>query len=205
MFVFGVGQLGRYGLFISSNLTLAYLLSANPQQSLDEQGIEQLPDILPVNGSVEEDSAEVVDDPASVLAHVQLARTPRKLVIHSVSTDMLNGKETEGQRRAQTVLELADEINVPNLADHIQQFLFEQFHPHDTRDHSEVPLAQRPHYTGRISVFNSASSTFYAPSDLSGIGGMTREHIRSCPAWRNEHSRKDCVFVITGDSNAHGM
>lgn len=23
--------------------------------------------------------------------------------------------------------------------------------------------------------------------------------------WRYKHSRKDCVFVITGDSNAHGM
>jgi hypothetical protein len=111
---------------------------------------------------------------------------------------------TEGRKRGQTVPDLAGEINVPNLADHVQQFLFEQLHPNDTRDLSEVPANQRPSYTGKISVFNSASSTFYAPSDLSGLGGMKREHIRSCPVWRNEHSRNDCVFIIT-DSDTQGM
>ncbi|OAX31919.1 hypothetical protein K503DRAFT_702939, partial [Rhizopogon vinicolor AM-OR11-026] len=46
-------------------------------------------------------------------------------------------------------------------------------------------------------VFNSASSTFYAPSNLSGIDGMKREQIHSCLMWRNKHLRNDCVFVIT--------
>ncbi|KAG1871049.1 hypothetical protein C8R48DRAFT_595979, partial [Suillus tomentosus] len=41
-------------------------------------------------------------------------------------------------------------------------------------------------------------------SDLSGIGGMKREHIHACPLWRNEYARNDCVFVIT-DSDTHGM
>jgi len=112
--------------------------------------------------------------------------------------------QAEGRKRAQTVPNLAAEIQVPNLADHIQQFLFEQLHPDDTRNLSEIPLNQRPCHTGKISVFNSASSTFYAPSDLSGIGGMKREHIRSCPMWRNGHSRNDCVFVIT-NPDAPGM
>ncbi|KAG2028673.1 hypothetical protein BDR03DRAFT_882936, partial [Suillus americanus] len=53
-------------------------------------------------------------------------------------------------------------------------------------------------------VFNSASSRFYVPSDLSGIGGMRVEYIRSCPSWQNEHSRHDCVFVNT-DSSLPGM
>ena len=57
---------------------------------------------------------------------------------------------------------------------------------------------------GRISVFNSASSIFFAPSDLSGLAGMKREYIRSCPKWRNEESRRDCVFVIT-DPEIPGM
>ncbi|KAG2121642.1 hypothetical protein BD769DRAFT_1361146, partial [Suillus cothurnatus] len=59
-------------------------------------------------------------------------------------------------------------------------------------------------YLNKISVFNSASSRFYAPSDLSGIGGMRVEHIRACPSWRNEHSRNDCVF-INMDSSLPGM
>ncbi|KAG1731185.1 uncharacterized protein EDB91DRAFT_1058869, partial [Suillus paluster] len=53
-------------------------------------------------------------------------------------------------------------------------------------------------------VYNSAVSTFFAPSDLSGIGGMKREYIRVSPNWRQGYARKDCVFVIT-DPNAHGM
>ncbi|KAG2029453.1 hypothetical protein BDR03DRAFT_880722 [Suillus americanus] len=61
-----------------------------------------------------------------------------------------------------------------------------------------------PHFDGRIRVFNSAVSTFFAPSDLSGIGGMKHEYICVSPKWRNGHARKDCVFVIT-DPNAHRM
>ncbi|KAG0705380.1 hypothetical protein DFH29DRAFT_780322, partial [Suillus ampliporus] len=56
----------------------------------------------------------------------------------------------------------------------------------------------------KISVFNSACSRFYAPSDLCGFGGMRVEHIRSCPLWRNEFSRYDCVFVSTG-SDTEGI
>ncbi|KAG1788627.1 uncharacterized protein HD556DRAFT_1195128, partial [Suillus plorans] len=59
-------------------------------------------------------------------------------------------------------------------------------------------------YPGKISVFNSASSRFYAASDLSGIGGMRIEHIHACPSWRNEYSRNDCVFVNT-DSGLPGL
>ncbi|KAG1722011.1 hypothetical protein EDB19DRAFT_1859531 [Suillus lakei] len=110
----------------------------------------------------------------------------------------------EGTKRAQSIPELSTELCIPDLADLIQCFLFEQSNPKDACDPTEVPLLEFPHYRGRISVFNSALSTFHAPSDLSGIGGMKRKHIRACPLWRNECVRNDCVFVIT-DSNARGM
>ncbi|KAG2115115.1 uncharacterized protein F5147DRAFT_569415 [Suillus discolor] len=61
-----------------------------------------------------------------------------------------------------------------------------------------------PRYNGRIRVFHSTASTFFAPSNLSGIGGMKCEHIRVSPRWRNEYACKDCVFVIT-DLNVPGM
>ncbi|KAG1839888.1 hypothetical protein DFJ58DRAFT_718472 [Suillus subalutaceus] len=72
-----------------------------------------------------------------------------------------------------------------------------------------------PRYEGRIWVFSSTVSTFFAPSDLSGMGvthtpihpymgGMKHEHIRVSPNWRNGCAHKDCVFVIT-DPTAHGM
>ncbi|KAG2121944.1 hypothetical protein DEU56DRAFT_926912 [Suillus clintonianus] len=53
----------------------------------------------------------------------------------------------------------------------------------------------------QFAIFNSACSRFYAPSDLSGIGGMRIEHIRACPMWRNEAPRYDCVFVNVGSED----
>lgn len=75
---------------------------------------------------------------------------------------------------------LAAELNITHLPNLLRQFLFEQKHPNDTRDVSEVSEFHFPHYDGGISVFNSASSRFYLPSDLSGIGGMRTEYICAC-------------------------
>ncbi|KAG2104001.1 uncharacterized protein F5147DRAFT_746603 [Suillus discolor] len=110
----------------------------------------------------------------------------------------------EGKNRAQTIPELADELDIPHLSDLLRRFLFQQTHPDDPRDPSDIPLAECPLYLSKIAVFNSASSRFYAPSNLSGIGGMRTEHIHSCPSWRGGHSRNDCVFVNT-DSSLPGM
>ncbi|KAG1787529.1 uncharacterized protein HD556DRAFT_1434418 [Suillus plorans] len=92
---------------------------------------------------------------------------------------------------AQTPLEL----NIAHLPNLLRQFLFEQKHPNDTRDISEVSEFHFPHYDGGISVFNSASSRFYSPSDLSGIGGMRMEYICACRQWRNGHACNDCIFI----------
>ncbi|KAG1902160.1 uncharacterized protein F5891DRAFT_1127780 [Suillus fuscotomentosus] len=101
------------------------------------------------------------------------------------------------RQRAKTIAALAAELNITHLPNLLQQFLFEQKHPNDTRDISEVSEFHFPHYDGGISVFNSASSRFYSPSDLSGIGGMRTEYVRACRQWRNGHARNDCVFVST--------
>ncbi|KAG2052781.1 hypothetical protein BDR06DRAFT_887254, partial [Suillus hirtellus] len=57
-----------------------------------------------------------------------------------------------------------------------------------------IPLDSFSIYDRKISVVSSTSSRFYAPSDLSEIGGMQREHIQSCPKWRNVHACHDCMF-----------
>ncbi|KAG2109010.1 uncharacterized protein F5147DRAFT_576357, partial [Suillus discolor] len=109
-----------------------------------------------------------------------------------------------GTCRAQSVPALANELDIPHLADLVSQFLIGQLYP--DKDPTEVPesIMDCPRFNGRIRVFNSAVSMFFAPSDLSGIGGMKHEYIRVSPKWRTGHARKDCVLVIT-DSNAHGM
>ncbi|KAG1798405.1 hypothetical protein EV424DRAFT_1474991 [Suillus variegatus] len=96
-----------------------------------------------------------------------------------------------GRKQAQSVPALASKLHIPHLVN---------------LELTEVPVSimDCPHFDERIRVFNSAVSTFFVPSDLSGIGGMKREYIHVSPKWRNGHACKDCVFVIT-DPNAHGM
>ncbi|KAG2142346.1 hypothetical protein DEU56DRAFT_939653 [Suillus clintonianus] len=136
--------------------------------------------------SVPEDGIDGVDHGPTILqAHTRLAQTIRKYKT----------------KRARNVLALAEELNIPRLPEMIRRFLFQQTRPDDPRDASEIPVAGCPRYEGKISVFNSACSRFYAPSDLSGIGGMRIEHIRACPMWRNEAPRYDCVFVNVGSED----
>ncbi|KAI6095452.1 hypothetical protein F5141DRAFT_1191309 [Pisolithus sp. B1] len=59
-------------------------------------------------------------------------------------------------------------------------------HPNDLCELPVVPLTQLPHYDSQVRVFNSASSRFYTPSDLSGVDGMCTEYICACLMWRNE-------------------
>ncbi|KAG2122561.1 hypothetical protein BD769DRAFT_1629210 [Suillus cothurnatus] len=155
-------------------------LNAQAPGEHDDTGQHE-PPVLSLPGEDENEDFDIIDDPTSVLTHY-----------------------IEGTKRAPSIPELSTELCIPDLADLVRCFLFEQSNPEDDRDPTEVPLLEFPHYRGRISVFNSASLTFHAPSDLSGIGGMKREHIHACPLWRNECACNDCVFVIT-DSNAHGM
>jgi len=59
-----------------------------------------------------------------------------------------------------------------------------------------------PSLSGKVSIFNSAVATFYAPSDESGIRGMKREHIRCTPSWRNQGERRDCAIVVEDEMKA---
>ncbi|KAF8804340.1 hypothetical protein BYT27DRAFT_7259320 [Phlegmacium glaucopus] len=52
-----------------------------------------------------------------------------------------------------------------------------------------------PQITGKIFVFNSAIATFYAPSNISGVTGMRREHIWATSSWRRGAPRYDCVLI----------
>ncbi|KIN93763.1 hypothetical protein M404DRAFT_170289 [Pisolithus tinctorius Marx 270] len=135
--------------------------------------------------SYEEDSSDTVDTPMTINAHVLLARTYQR-------------------KRAKDVGSLAAELEMPQFPEILRRFLHGQLYPADACDPQEIPFDECPFYDGKLRIYNSASSTFFAPSDLSGVYGMRREYIRSCPMWRNEGPRFDCVFVVT-DPQAEGM
>jgi hypothetical protein len=96
-----------------------------------------------------------------------------------------------------TINTLASYLNQPRLLEYICRFLYDQFHPNAEVCGMDVPLYLCPTVasTLRIKLFLSANSTFYAPSDLLGIGGMHCEYIHATPTWNKGPGRYDCVFI----------
>ena len=92
---------------------------------------------------------------------------------------------------------LAAYVGQPLLEEHIRWFLYDQVHPDADVCGMDIPLHLCPLIPTqlRIKVFHSATSTYYAPSDLSGLGGMHRERIRATPHWKGGPGRYDCVYV----------
>ena len=90
--------------------------------------------------------------------------------------------------------DLATHIGIPSLYQLAHYFLADQLTP------DEEGYVDEPTITSPISVFHSATATFYAPSDPSGVRGMRRERIRSTPSWRGTGKRRDCAFVVEDES-----
>ncbi|KAG1856602.1 hypothetical protein C8R48DRAFT_749163 [Suillus tomentosus] len=134
------------------------------------------------------------------LKHIKAVKDPWRW---SSKNDAL-GQMLLCNQRLDNVAKLAEEVDVPHLQCLIQYFLFTQLFPDDPRNPEDVPAATCPRHTGKLYVFNSATATFYAPSDPSGVGGMRREQVRACPLWQNVYPRNDCVFIST-DTDLEGM
>lgn len=105
---------------------------------------------------------------------------------------------------------LADQIGQPDLTSLIQHFLRNQCYSDSDSESSSSASSDLPEFYEKITLYTSAVATFYAPSDISGIGGMRYERIRAVDTWRNGPGRYDCVFVSTqvdsdSDASAKGM
>ena len=57
---------------------------------------------------------------------------------------------------------------MPDLVEHTHRFLHDQLYPNGPTA-NETPLEECPEIHAKISVFSSATATFYAPSDESGL------------------------------------
>ncbi|KAF9038038.1 hypothetical protein BJ165DRAFT_1416799 [Panaeolus papilionaceus] len=89
-----------------------------------------------------------------------------------------------------------DDIMAETVLAHISLcFLYAQLHPEDNTPAEHVPLVQCPQVSGRVRVFPSAVASYYAPSDLSGIGVMFQERIRAVELWWKGPRRYDTVYV----------
>ncbi|KAH9974793.1 hypothetical protein BGW80DRAFT_1490177 [Lactifluus volemus] len=143
-----------------------------PAGHIPPSGVSFLPprdDGPPTSG----DDGEPADD--NVLGHVVLAHSRMK-------------------NYPQTLQELAAKLDETDLPALTQRFLADQL--------GAGPggaLASFLRITTTVHVFHSATATFFAPSDPSGIRGMRRECIRATPSWRGKGPRHDTVFVVEDD------
>ena len=64
----------------------------------------------------------------------------------------------------------------------MRRFLYDQLYPNSTIPSLLVFPESLPMIEGMIEVFNSTIATFHAPSDISGVTGMRREHIWATPS-----------------------
>jgi len=63
---------------------------------------------------------------------------------------------------------LAEHIKQPDLVELTRRFLHDQLHP-DSPSANEIALEECPEIDTKMSVFGSATATFYAPSDECGL------------------------------------
>ncbi|KAH8981496.1 hypothetical protein EDB92DRAFT_1937010 [Lactarius akahatsu] len=123
-----------------------------------------------------EDPADIVND-STILAHIELAITSyHKGTVTSVTTY----------------------IKQPTFPALVQQFLYYQLlssgsRPNvDTSDSETLRVRGLPISNKKVSLYTSASSIFFAPSDPC-------EQIQSTWSWRGGSSRHDVVLVNMGD------
>ncbi|KAI6007589.1 hypothetical protein F5J12DRAFT_905493 [Pisolithus orientalis] len=114
---------------------------------------------------------------------------------------------TQEMKWARTMTDLAIKLGLSRLPTILEEFLLQQADAEDYHDLCDIPLSEHPIYGNKITVVNSAAALFYAPSDISGIGGMWHEYICSCHSWQNRPPRYDCTFVNTnpGLKGMHGL
>ncbi|KAF5343292.1 hypothetical protein D9758_016490 [Tetrapyrgos nigripes] len=107
-----------------------------------------------------------------------------------------------------TLTDLAVYVSQPSLPVLIRHFLYNQRYldaPLGQRG-CDVPINQCPNFLDDHPVYlhNSAQATFFAPSDMSGLGGMRRERLRAVKSWFGGAARYDCVFM-EGDTLEDGF
>jgi hypothetical protein len=90
--------------------------------------------------------------------------------------------------------EAAESLKQPSFPKLLRKFLYEQLRHNNTASISPLQEAHL-RIDERIHVFFSAVATFHAPSDISGVSSMRREHIRATSSWRKGHARYDTVLV----------
>ena len=172
----------------SANFT-ATITPEEVQETMDETPADVVEQSVP-----DEDPGDEIVNDLNILAEVKLPSTIRKSA--QIHTQIRLNNCTERKWTLPLAARLLMQPQFPML---MRRFLYDQLYP-DSAIRSRLVFPESlPMIDGKIEVFNSAVATFRAPSDISGITGMRREHIWAMPSWRNGPARYDTVLI---NSNA---
>jgi len=89
----------------------------------------------------------------------------------------------------------AQQLQQPTFQTLVKKFLYRQLYPNSEISFAEALKNFYLEIDDKIHIRNSAVATFRAHSDICGIYGMRREHIRATSSWRGGPARYDCVLV----------
>ena len=108
-----------------------------------------------------------------------------------------------------TADELGHSLNELNFVDTLHSFTAKHNHAHSISDMSPIYDSddEPPKFDELITLYPSAVTKYFAPSDLSGIGGMHSECVCATHIWRKEGPHYDTVFVNTNsdEDSMHGL
>ncbi|KAI9453314.1 hypothetical protein BJY52DRAFT_1205512 [Lactarius psammicola] len=161
----------------------------NPTQPIPQENVP-LPSPPPVNQNEESEEVGTIDD----------------VVDEPESYSEITLSKTYVRKLPQDIYALARYIQQLQLPLLTRQFLYTHLHPLPPLPASQIPEGGLPQLSSKVYVYTSARAVFYAPSDLSGLGGLRPERIRSTQSWRGGPQRRDCIFVGNSDvPDAPGM
>ena len=93
--------------------------------------------------------------------------------------------------------ELAAELTQLLLYEYVCQFIFRELYPGlpvpQAVDDEGMPVVPR---CLKVGIHSCASAVFYAPTEISGPGGMHREIIRATASWHGKFPCYDTVLVV---------
>ena len=95
-------------------------------------------------------------------------------------------------------------LGKPDFCQQLQHFIQDQLQDSSPESDTASSSSMLPALPTKIATYASAVATFYAPSDISGIGGMRSERICAVDTWRHGNGWNDCMFINT-DPTQPGM
>jgi len=165
--------------------------SESDSESLDTAIQDDDQTILEESRPDEDITEEIADDP-NVLSEVILPSRICQLQLFKYN--VLTFINSCADQRW-TLVNAAQQLQQPTFPILVKKFLYQQLYPNSDISFEDALKNLYLEINGKIHVCNSAVATFRAPSDISGVYGMRREHIRAISSWRGGPARYDCVLV----------